>query len=60
MERYTFLEEQRNDLVEAQTTLNEAIREMDSEMTSRLNQHLRIRTIFIQPFVSCLVAGEQI
>ncbi|OCS91473.1 chromosome segregation protein SMC [Caryophanon latum] len=33
--RHAFLTEQRNDLIEAQNTLHDAIREMDEEMTQR-------------------------
>ncbi|RIJ69217.1 chromosome segregation protein SMC [Rummeliibacillus sp. POC4] len=36
-ERHSFLSNQRNDLLEAQETLNEAIREMDEEMTNRFS-----------------------
>lgn len=38
LERHTFLTEQRNDLIEAQETLHEAIREMDEEMSSRFRE----------------------
>ena len=34
-ERHLFLDEQRNDLLEAKTTLHEAMTEMDAEMTTR-------------------------
>ncbi|AET60339.1 chromosome segregation protein SMC [Paenibacillus terrae HPL-003] len=34
-ERYTFLDEQKSDLVEAKTTLYQVIREMDDEMSKR-------------------------
>lgn len=34
-ERYTFLDEQKSDLVEAKTTLYQVIREMDEEMSKR-------------------------
>ncbi|WP_146549393.1 chromosome segregation protein SMC [Rummeliibacillus suwonensis] len=37
-ERHTFLSNQRNDLLEAQETLHEAIREMDEEMTNRFSE----------------------
>ncbi|TQE91590.1 chromosome segregation protein SMC [Ureibacillus terrenus] len=37
-ERHTFLTEQRNDLIEAQQTLNETIKEMDEEMASRFKE----------------------
>lgn len=37
-ERHTFLSSQRNDLLEAQDTLHEAIREMDEEMTNRFSE----------------------
>lgn len=59
MERYTFLEEQRNDLVEAQTTLNEAICEMDSEMTSRFKSTFEgIRTHFHTAFRELFGGGR--
>jgi len=38
LERHTFLTEQRNDLIEAQNTLNETIREMDEEMATRFKE----------------------
>lgn len=38
LERHTFLTEQRNDLIEAQETLHEAIKEMDEEMSSRFRE----------------------
>jgi len=38
LERHTFLTEQRNDLLEAQETLHEAIREMDEEMSLRFRE----------------------
>lgn len=36
--RHQFLTDQRNDLIEAQNTLHEAIREMDEEMTQRFSE----------------------
>lgn len=36
--RHQFLTDQRNDLLEAQNTLHEAIREMDEEMTQRFSE----------------------
>ncbi|RUL55834.1 MULTISPECIES: chromosome segregation protein SMC [Lysinibacillus] len=38
LERHTFLTEQRNDLLEAQETLHEAIKEMDEEMSIRFGE----------------------
>ncbi|SOB92815.1 condensin subunit Smc [Ureibacillus xyleni] len=38
LERHTFLSEQRNDLLEAQETLHEAIKEMDEEMSVRFGE----------------------
>ncbi|MFC5558026.1 chromosome segregation protein SMC [Ureibacillus thermophilus] len=38
LERHTFLTEQRNDLIEAQKTLNETIKEMDEEMATRFKE----------------------
>lgn len=38
LDRHTFLTEQRNDLVEAQETLNETIKEMDEEMSTRFKE----------------------
>lgn len=38
LERHTFLTEQRNDLVEAHDTLNETIKEMDEEMSTRFKE----------------------
>ncbi|MEL3960490.1 chromosome segregation protein SMC [Lysinibacillus endophyticus] len=38
LERHTFLSEQRNDLLEAQETLHEAIKEMDEEMSIRFGE----------------------
>lgn len=54
-ERYTFLTDQRNDLLEAQETLHQAISEMDVEMTERFSttffeiQH-HFRIVFRQLF----------
>lgn len=59
MERYTFLQEQRNDLVEAQQTLNEAICEMDSEMTVRFKTTFEeIRTHFHSAFRELFGGGN--
>ena len=38
LERHSFLTEQRSDLLEAQETLHEAIKEMDEEMTLRFSE----------------------
>ena len=38
LERHTFLTEQREDLLAAQETLHEAIKEMDEEMTLRFSE----------------------
>ncbi len=55
LERYTFLTEQRNDLIEAQQTLNETIREMDEEMATRFKEsfekiQLQFREVFRELF----------
>ena len=54
-ERHTFLTEQRNDLLEAKTTLQEAMSEMDEEMTSRFSATFnavqnRFRNVFKEMF----------
>lgn len=55
LERHTFLTEQRNDLLEAKTTLEEAMSEMDMEMKSRFTSTFdavqqRFRTVFKEMF----------
>ncbi|MBD8035459.1 chromosome segregation protein SMC [Solibacillus sp. A46] len=50
-ERYTFLSEQREDLVSAKDTLHKAIGEMDEEMTERFSDTFRqIRQQFVISF----------
>ncbi|WP_040286888.1 chromosome segregation protein SMC [Sporosarcina koreensis] len=55
LERHTFLTEQRNDLLEAKTTLEEAMSEMDTEMKTRFTSTFnavqqRFRTVFKEMF----------
>lgn len=55
LERHTFLTDQRNDLLEAKTTLEEAMSEMDMEMKTRFNSTFeavqqRFRTVFKEMF----------
>lgn len=58
-ERHTFLEAQRNDLLEAQQTLNEAIREMDDEMTTRFSTTFEaVRIHFQQAFQELFGGGK--
>lgn len=58
-ERYTFLDEQRNDLLEAQATLNEVIREMDDEMVVRFSTTFEaIRKHFKVAFRELFGGGE--
>ncbi|WP_318615458.1 chromosome segregation protein SMC [Sporosarcina sp. YIM B06819] len=54
-ERHTFLNEQRNDLIEAKNTLREAMSEMDAEMTMRFSTTFnavqnRFRQVFKEMF----------
>lgn len=54
-ERHTFLTEQRNDLLEAKNTLQNAMDEMDEEMTARFSSTFeaiqqRFRQVFTQMF----------
>jgi chromosome segregation protein len=54
-ERHVFLNEQRNDLLEAKTTLHEAMSEMDAEMTARFSLTFnavqnRFRDVFKEMF----------
>ncbi|GAB6988873.1 chromosome segregation protein SMC [Paenibacillus pini] len=58
-ERYQFLSEQKQDLVEAKTTLYEVIREMDEEMSKRFKQTFdAIRTEFETVFVKLFGGGR--
>ncbi len=55
LERHTFLTEQRSDLLEAKTTLEEAMSEMDTEMKTRFSSTFdavqqRFRTVFREMF----------
>ncbi|MGG0643626.1 chromosome segregation protein SMC [Sporosarcina gallistercoris] len=55
LERHTFLTDQRNDLLEAKTTLEEAMSEMDMEMKTRFTSTFdavqqRFRTVFKEMF----------
>ena len=55
LERHTFLTEQRNDLLEAKTTLEVAMSEMDSEMKTRFSSTFyavqqRFRSVFKEMF----------
>lgn len=55
LERHTFLAEQRNDLLEAKTTLEEAMSEMDIEMKNRFSATFyavqrRFRSVFKEMF----------
>ncbi|MDW0109259.1 chromosome segregation protein SMC [Sporosarcina aquimarina] len=55
LERHTFLTDQRNDLLEAKTTLEEAMSEMDLEMKTRFSSTFeavqqRFRTVFKEMF----------
>ncbi|RHW39678.1 chromosome segregation protein SMC [Lysinibacillus yapensis] len=59
LERHTFLTEQRNDLLEAQETLHEAIREMDEEMTLRFRESFTmIQTQFRHVFRELFGGGQ--
>lgn len=59
LERHTFLTEQRNDLLEAQDTLHEAIREMDEEMTIRFRESfMMIQTQFRYVFRELFGGGQ--
>ncbi|WP_194841473.1 chromosome segregation protein SMC [Sporosarcina obsidiansis] len=58
-ERHQFLSAQRNDLVEARNTLQEAMTEMDQEMKSRFQTtYEAIRTHFQQVFQDMFGGGE--
>ena len=59
LERHSFLSEQRSDLLEAQETLHEAIREMDEEMTVRFSDTFyAIRKQFKQVFRELFGGGQ--
>lgn len=59
LERHTFLTEQRNDLLEAQETLHEAIREMDEEMSIRFRESFTmIQTQFRHVFRELFGGGQ--
>lgn len=59
LERHTFLSEQRNDLLEAQETLHEAIREMDEEMSIRFRESFTmIQTQFRHVFRELFGGGQ--
>ncbi|WP_223066738.1 chromosome segregation protein SMC [Paenibacillus caui] len=58
-ERYQFLSEQKNDLVEAKTTLYEVIREMDEEMAKRFKTTFdAIRKEFVVVFGKLFGGGR--
>ncbi|MBM7608327.1 chromosome segregation protein [Lysinibacillus composti] len=59
LERHTFLTEQRNDLLAAQDTLHEAIKEMDEEMTTRfIESFTNIRVQFRHVFRELFGGGQ--
>ncbi|MFY3793434.1 chromosome segregation protein SMC [Ureibacillus sp. MALMAid1270] len=59
LERHTFLTEQRNDLLEAQDTLHEAIKEMDEEMSTRFGESFTmIRSQFQNVFRELFGGGQ--
>lgn len=58
-ERYNFLTEQKNDLVEAKTALYQVIREMDEEMSKRFKQTFdAIRKEFVVVFAKLFGGGR--
>ncbi|MDT3426350.1 chromosome segregation protein [Paenibacillus forsythiae] len=58
-ERYTFLSEQKDDLVEAKTTLYQVIREMEEEMSKRFKQTFdAIRKEFATVFTKLFGGGR--
>lgn len=59
LERHTFLSEQRNDLLEAQETLHEAIREMDEEMSIRFSESFTMIQVQFRHVFRELFGGGQ-
>ncbi|MFC4775425.1 chromosome segregation protein SMC [Paenibacillus sp. GCM10023252] len=58
-ERYEFLSEQKNDLIEAKTTLYQVIREMDEEMSKRFRTTFEaIRSHFVVVFGKLFGGGR--
>ncbi|MBB3109360.1 chromosome segregation protein [Paenibacillus phyllosphaerae] len=58
-ERYEFLDEQKNDLIEAKTTLYQVIREMDEEMSKRFRTTFEaIRGHFVVVFAKLFGGGR--
>ncbi|QHW30097.1 chromosome segregation protein SMC [Paenibacillus rhizovicinus] len=58
-ERYTFLNDQKNDLIEAKTTLYQVIREMDDEMSRRFRTTFEaIRGHFVVVFSKLFGGGR--
>lgn len=58
-ERYEFLDEQKNDLIEAKTTLYQVIREMDDEMSRRFSTTFEaIRGHFVVVFAKLFGGGR--
>ncbi|WP_219836633.1 chromosome segregation protein SMC [Paenibacillus sp. R14(2021)] len=58
-ERYTFLNDQKNDLIEAKTTLYQVIREMDEEMSKRFKTTFEaIRGHFVVVFAKLFGGGR--
>lgn len=58
-ERYTFLNDQKNDLIEAKTTLYQVIREMDDEMSRRFKSTFEaIRGHFVVVFAKLFGGGR--
>ncbi|MFB9329668.1 chromosome segregation protein SMC [Paenibacillus aurantiacus] len=58
-ERYEFLDEQKNDLIEAKTTLYQVIREMDDEMSRRFTTTFEaIRGHFVVVFAKLFGGGR--
>ena len=58
-ERHTFLNEQRNDLIEAKNTLQEAMSEMDVEMTMRFSTTFNaVQSRFRQVFKEMFGGGD--
>ncbi|XEC97075.1 chromosome segregation protein SMC [Paenibacillus tarimensis] len=58
-ERYDFLNEQKNDLIEAKTTLYQVIREMDEEMSKRFRTTFEaIRSHFVVVFSKLFGGGR--